>query len=153
MALSLSGRSVIIKKIGLPAMTPDELEEASSGRPSSTFPSTSMTCTSIIRFSNRARARPDGCASGRCGGDGDEYAGIVERPVLNQLSSISTASPSRMHSRQVMGFPGRAIVLIDIGASTININIVSNGITTFTVTSTWVEICIQRSCGKSSMSR
>src|SRR6478752_4188310 len=48
-ALSVSGQSVIIRKITVPMMTEAELEEQISGRPSSTSRSTSRTCTSTTK--------------------------------------------------------------------------------------------------------
>ena len=43
------GHSVIVKKISLPQMSAEELESRSTGRPSSTSPSTSRTWPSTIR--------------------------------------------------------------------------------------------------------
>ena len=134
-ALSLSGHSVIIKKIGLPAMTPDELEESIKWEAEQYIPFdvNDVYLDYQILQSRPEQGQMDVLLVAAKKEMVDEYAGIVREAGLEPVVVDIDCFTVQNAFETSYGFPpGEAIVLIDIGASTININIVSNGITTFT---------------------
>ncbi len=134
-ALSVSGHSVIIKKIGLPAMTPDELSESIKWEAEQYIPFDvdDVYLDYQILQSRPEQGQMDVLLVAAKREMVDEYAGLVREaglePVVVDVDCLTIQNAFETN----YGFPaGEAVVLIDIGSSTININIVSNGITTFT---------------------
>ncbi|MSP72218.1 MAG: type IV pilus assembly protein PilM [Myxococcales bacterium] len=134
-AISVSGHSVIIKKISLPAMTPEELDESIKWEAEQYIP---FDVNDVYLDYQILQTRPEQ-------GQMDvllvaakkemvnEYAAVVREagldPVVVDVDCFTIQNCFEIN----YGYPpGETIVLIDIGASTININVVANGITTFT---------------------
>jgi type IV pilus assembly protein PilM len=134
-ALSISGHSVIIKKIGLPAMTQDELDESIKWEAEQYIP---FDVNDVYLDYQVLQSRPEQgqmdvllVAAKR--EMVDEYAGIVRDAGLDPVVVDVDCFTIQNVFEICYGYPpGEAVVLIDIGAATININIVSNGMTTFT---------------------
>ena len=134
-ALSLSGHSVIIKKIGLPAMTPDELEESIKWEAEQYIPFdvNDVYLDYQILQSRPEQGQMDVLLVAAKKEMVDEYAGLVREAGLEPVVVDIDCFTIQNAFETSYGFPpGEAVVLIDVGASTINVNIVSNGITTFT---------------------
>ncbi len=134
-ALSISGHSVIIKKISLPAMTQDELDESIKWEAEQYIPFdvNDVYLDYQILQSRPEQGQMDVLLVAAKKEVVDEYSGIVREaglePVVVDVDCFTIQNAFEVN----YGFPpGEAVVLLDIGASTININIVSNGITTFT---------------------
>jgi type IV pilus assembly protein PilM len=134
-ALSISGHSVIIKKIGLPAMTQDELDESIKWEAEQYIP---FDVNDVYLDYQVLQSRPEQgqmdvllVAAKR--EMVDEYAGIVRDAGLEPVVVDVDCFTIQNVFETCYGFPpGESVVLIDIGAATINVNIVSNGMTTFT---------------------
>ena len=134
-AISISGHSVIIKKISLPTMSTEELDESINWEAEQYIP---FDINDVNIDYQMLQNRPDQgqmdvllVAAKR--EMVDEYAGVVREagltPVVVEVDCFSIQNAFEVNYRFP---PGEAVVLLDIGASTINITIVSNGITTFT---------------------
>lgn len=134
-ALSISGHSVIIKKISLPAMTPEELDESIKWEAEQYIP---FDVNDVFLDYQILQTRPEQ-------GQMDvllvaakkemiqEYVGLVKDAGLDPVVVDVDCFTIQNTFEANYGFPpGESVVLVDIGATTININIVSNGITTFT---------------------
>jgi type IV pilus assembly protein PilM len=134
-AISISGHSVIIKKIGLPAMTQDELDESIKWEAEQYIP---FDVNDVYLDYQVLQSRPEQgqmdvllVAAKR--EMVDEYAGIVRDAGLEPVVVDVDCFTIQNVFETCYGFPpGESVVLIDIGAATINVNIVSNGMTTFT---------------------
>ncbi len=134
-AVSISGHSVIIKKISLPAMTQDELDESIKWEAEQYIPFdvNDVYLDYQILQSRPEQGQMDVLLVAAKREIVDEFTGIVKEagldPVVVDVDCFTIQNTFEVN----YGFPpGEAIVLIDIGASTININVISNGITTFT---------------------
>ena len=134
-AISIRGHSVIIKKIGLPAMTQDELDESIKWEAEQYIP---FDVNDVYLDYQVLQSRPEQgqmdvllVAAKR--EMVDEYAGIVRDAGLEPVVVDVDCFTIQNVFETCYGFPpGESVVLIDIGAATINVNIVSNGMTTFT---------------------
>ncbi len=134
-ALSISGHSVIIKKIGLPAMTQDELDESIKWEAEQYIP---FDVNDVYLDYQVLQSRPEQgqmdvllVAAKR--EIVDEYAGIARDAGLEPIVVDVDCFTIQNTFETGYGFPpGETIVLIDIGAAMISINIVANGMTTFT---------------------
>ena len=134
-AVSISGHSVIIKKISLPAMTQDELDESIKWEAEQYIPFdvNDVYLDYQILQSRPEQGQMDVLLVAAKREIVDEFTGIVKEagldPVVVDVDCFTIQNTFEVN----YGFPpGEAIVLIDIGAATININVISNGITTFT---------------------
>ena len=134
-AISISGHSVIIKKISLPTMSQEELDESINWEAEQYIP---FDINDVYIDYQLLQNRPDQgqmdvmlVAAKR--EMVDEYAGVVREagltPAVVEVDCFSIQNSFEINYRFP---PGEAVVLLDVGASTINITIVSNGITTFT---------------------
>ena len=134
-ALSISGHSVIIKKIGLPAMTQDELDESIKWEAEQYIP---FDVNDVYLDYQVLQSRPEQgqmdvllVAAKR--DIVDEYAGIAREAGLEPVVVDVDCFTVQNVFETGYGFPpGETVVLIDVGASMISINIIANGMTTFT---------------------
>ena len=134
-ALSISGHSVIIKKIGLPAMTQDELDESIKWEAEQYIP---FDVNDVYLDYQVLQSRPEQgqmdvllVAAKR--EIVDEYAGIAREAGLEPVVVDVDCFTVQNVFETGYGFPpGETVVLIDVGASMISINIIANGMTTFT---------------------
>lgn len=134
-AISVSGHPVIIKKISLPAMTPDELDESIKWEAEQYIPFdvNDVYLDYQILQSRPEQGQMDVLLVAAKRDVVDEYAGLVRdaglNPVIVDVDALTIQNTFEVN----YGYPpGESVVLIDVGASTININIISNGVTTFT---------------------
>jgi type IV pilus assembly protein PilM len=134
-AISLSGNSIIIKKIGLPAMTPEELDESIKWEAEQYIPYdvNDVNLDYQILQSRPEQGQMDVLLVAAKKEMVEEYVGIVKEagldPVVVDVDSFTIQNAFEVNYAWP---PGETVVLIDIGASTININVVANGITSFT---------------------
>lgn len=134
-AISLSGNSIIIKKIGLPAMTPEELDESIKWEAEQYIPYdvNDVNLDYQILQSRPEQGQMDVLLVAAKKEMVEEYVGIVREsgldPVVVDVDSFTIQNAFEVNYAWP---PGETVVLIDIGASTININVVANGITSFT---------------------
>ncbi len=134
-AVSISGHSVIIKKISLPTMTSDELDESIKWEAEQYIPFdvNDVYLDYQILQSRPEQGQMDVLLVAAKKDIVDEYTGIVREAGLDPVVVDVDCFTIQNCFEANYGFPpGEAVVLIDIGAATININVVSNGITTFT---------------------
>ncbi|MBU0552253.1 pilus assembly protein PilM [Myxococcota bacterium] len=134
-AVSISGHSVIIRKISLPAMTKEELDDSIKWEAEQYIP---FDVNDVYLDYQILQLRPeqgqmDVLLVAAKKEIVDEYTGVVKEagliPVVVDIDCFTVQNVFEIG----YGFPpGEAIVLIDVGASTIKINVISNGITTFT---------------------
>ena len=134
-ATSLSGHSVIIKKISSRPCRRRSWPSRSSGRPSSTSPSTSTTCASTTWCSPRASP----------GGDNmDVLLVAVKSDKINDYISVISQTgqdagarrrrrlrPAERYEVNYDLDPRKVVALVNIGASVTNINILARGTTVF----------------------
>jgi type IV pilus assembly protein PilM len=134
-AISISGHSVIIKKISLPAMTPEELDESIKWEAEQYIP---FDVNDVYIDYQILQTRPeqgqmDVLLVAAKKEIVDEYAGVVREAGLDPICvGIDCLTIQQCFELNYGYPPGETVVLIDVGASTININVVANGITTFT---------------------
>ncbi len=133
-AVSISGRPVIIKKISLPAMTEAELEESIKWEAEQYIHGIDdVYIDHQVLQSRPEQGQMDVLLVAAKKEVVNEYAELVRdaglEPVVVDIDCFTIQNAFEVN----YGYPpGEAVVLIDIGASNININIISNGITTFT---------------------
>lgn len=134
-ALGISGHSVIIKKISLPEMTPQELDESIQWEAEQYIPFDIKDVNVDVQILNPKASQ----------GQMDVLLVAAKKDVINDYVSVCSEAGLTPVCVDVdtfcvqnmfelnYGFPANeTIALINIGASVININIISNGITTFT---------------------
>ena len=138
-AASLSGNSVIVKKITLPVMTDARnWPSRSTGRPSSTSRSTSRTSTSTTRCSIAGGA--DGKGSMEVllvAAKKDkiaDYTGVIAQAgrTAGRRRRRRLRAPERLRGSTTASTPGVVVALLNAGASAININIVIGEQSVFT---------------------
>lgn len=134
-ALSISGHSVIIKKISLPEMTPEELQESIQWEAEQYIPFEIKDVEVDVEILNPKAGQ----------GQMDVLLVAAKKEIINDYVSVAMEAGLKPVIMDVdtftiqnafelnYGFPPNEVIsLINIGASVININIVANGITTFT---------------------
>lgn len=134
-AISLSGNSIIIKKIGLPAMTPEELDESIKWEAEQYIPYdvNEVHLDYQILQSRPEQGQMDVLLVAAKKDMVEEYVGLVREAGLDpMIVDVDAFTVQNCFEINYSWPPGETVVLIDIGASTININVVSNGITSFT---------------------
>ena len=134
-ALSISGHSVIIKKISLPEMTEEELQESIQWEAEQYIPFEIKDVEVDVEILNPKAGQ----------GQMDVLLVAAKKEIINDYVSVAMEAGLKPAVMDVDTFtiqntfelnygfpPNEVIALINIGASVININIVANGITTFT---------------------
>ncbi len=134
-ALSVSGHSVIIKKIPLPLMTDDELEQSIQWEAEQYIPFDINDVYIDVEVLSRDQSQ----------GQMDVLLVAARRSVIDDYLVVARQAGLEPRVVDVDAFclqnmfevnygiaEEQTIVLLDIGAGTININVVSDGITTFT---------------------
>lgn len=134
-ALGISGHSVIIKKISLPEMTQDELADSIQWEAEQYIPFDIKDVNVDVQILNPKTSH----------GQMDVLLVAAKKDVINDYISVvgdagltpvvvdvDTFSFQNMFELNY-GFPvNETVALINLGASVININVISNGMTTFT---------------------
>ncbi|HIA04255.1 MAG TPA: type IV pilus assembly protein PilM [Myxococcales bacterium] len=134
-ALSVSGHSVIIKKISLPEMTPAELEDSIQWEAEQYIPFDIKDVNVDVQILNAQAGQ----------GQMDVLLVAAKKEVINDYTSVAIEAGLRPVVVDVDTFciqnmfelnygfpPNETIALLNVGASVININVVHDGITSFT---------------------
>ena len=134
-ALGVSGHSVIIKKISLPEMTPEELEESIQWEAEQYIPFDIKDVNVDVQILNPKAGQ----------GQMDVLLVAAKKDVINDYESVTreaglhpvivdvdTFCVQNMFELNYGFPPNETVALINVGASVININVVYNGITSFT---------------------
>ncbi len=135
-ATSLSGHSVIIKKIRLPQMTEEELEESIQWEAEQYIPFDISDVNLDVQILNTdvhdvgqmevvlVAAKKDMI---------NDYVQVITESGLNPvIMDVDSFAVENMYEINYEINPGDIVVLANIGASIININILKNGTSTFT---------------------
>lgn len=136
-AIGVSGHSVIIKKISLPRMTQEELDESIQWEAEQYIPF-DVKDVNIDTF-------PLDAAGNEATGQMDVLLVAAKKDMINDYTSVVSEAGLSPTVVDVDAFAvqncfeanydlarGETIVLINAGAAVVNINIIANGITTFT---------------------
>ncbi|MCH8852336.1 MAG: type IV pilus assembly protein PilM, partial [Planctomycetes bacterium] len=135
-ATSVSGHSVIIKKISLPSMTDEELEESIQWEAEQYIPfDINDVHIDVQRLSSSANEA----------GQMDVLLVAAKKDMINDYTAVITEAGLNPVVMDVDGFcvqnayelnyevvPGETVVLVNAGASIVNINIVKGDSTSFT---------------------
>ena len=134
-ALSVSGHSVIIKKISLPEMTPEELDESIQWEAEQYIPFDIKDVEVDVQILNPNAGQ----------GQMDVLLVAAKKDVINDYTSVTMEAGLKPVVVDVDTFciqnmfelnygfpPNETLALINVGASVININVIYNGITSFT---------------------
>ncbi|MBH22875.1 MAG: pilus assembly protein PilM [Myxococcales bacterium] len=134
-ALSVSGHSVIIKKIPLPTMSREELEQSIQWEAEQYIPFDISDVYLAVEVLNQS-AQPGQMDVLLVAAKKDlinDYVTVVKEAQLSPIIvDVDAFCLQNMFEVNYGELPGQTIVLLDIGASTININVVSDGVTVFT---------------------
>jgi type IV pilus assembly protein PilM len=135
-AIGVRGHSVIIKKIQLPRMTQEELDESIQWEAEQYIPFDVKDVNIDTQI-----LTPEGDAAGQM----DVLLVAAKKDMINDYTSVCAEAGLAVSVVDVDAFavqnayeanydaaPGETVVLINVGAAVSNINIIANGITTFT---------------------
>jgi type IV pilus assembly protein PilM len=135
-AIGVSGHSVIIKKISLPKMTQDELDESIQWEAEQYIPFDVKDVnidTQILGDRGDASGQMDVLLVAAKKDMINDYTSIVTEAGLQPVVvDVDAFAVQNMFEANYEMAPGETVVLINAGASVVNINIVSNGASTFT---------------------
>ena len=134
-AISISGHSVIIKKISLPQMTDDELQESIQWEAEQYIPFDIKDVNVDVQIINpNAGHEQMGVLLVAAKKDIlDDYLSVVSEAGLKPtVVDVDTFAIQNMFELNYGFPPNETVALINVGAAVININIVADGITTFT---------------------
>jgi len=134
-AISVSGHSVILKKINLPQMTEEELEESLKWEAEQYIPFD----INDVNIDHYTLNRDNGQ------GQMDVLLVAAKKDMINDYTSVVAEAGLSPVVVDVDAFaiqnqfelnygipPGETVVLVNVGASVININVVSNSVSAFT---------------------
>jgi type IV pilus assembly protein PilM len=135
-AIGVRGHSVIIKKIQLPRMTQDELDESIQWEAEQYIPFDVKDVNIDTQI-----LTPQGDGAGQM----DVLLVAAKKDMINDYTSVCAEAGLTVTVVDVDAFavqnayeanyepaPGETVVLINVGAAVSNINIIANGVTTFT---------------------
>ena len=134
-AIGIGGHSVIIKKISVPRMTQEELDESIQWEAEQHIPFDVKDVnidTQILSPEANAAGQMDVLLVAAKKDVINDYTSVVREAGLTATSSTSTRSRCRTRSRRTTTLDGQTVVLINVGAAISNINIVSGGVSPFT---------------------
>ena len=134
-AFSLSGNRVIIKKISLPEMTEEELNESIQWEAEQYIPFDIKDVNVDVQILNpqAGQGQMDVLLVAAKKDVIDEYMSVVReaglRPVIADIDTFTIQNAFELN----YGFPpNETICLVNVGASVISINVIRDGVTTFT---------------------
>jgi type IV pilus assembly protein PilM len=135
-AIGVRGHSVIIKKIALPRMSQEELDESIQWEAEQYIPFDVKDVNIDTQI-----LTPEGDAAGQM----DVLLVAAKKDMINDYTSVCAEAGLQATVVDVDAFavqnayeasyqavPGETVVLINVGASVTNVNILANGTTTFT---------------------
>ncbi len=134
-ALSVSGHSVIIKKIPLPLMTDEELEQSIQWEAEQYIPFDINDVYIDVDVLSRdpGQGQMDVLLVAAKKDMINDYVSVAKEAGLDpRVVDVDSFCLQNMFEVNYGKVEDQTIVLLDIGAGTININVVSNGVTTFT---------------------
>ena len=134
-ALSISGHSVIIKKISLPQMTDEELQESIQWEAEQYIPFDINDVNIDVQVLNphTEGGQMDVLLVAAKSDMVNDYAQVVRDAGLSPMVVDIDAFCLQNMFEMAYGFvTGETVALINIGASLININVIASGITSFT---------------------
>ncbi len=135
-AISVSGHSVIIKKIPLPQMTRDELDEQIKWEAESFIPFDIQDVNIDVQIVNPKSAQAGQMDVVLVAAKKDlvnEYTTVIaEAGLIPVVCDVDAFAVQNMFGVNYDSEPGQSVALVNIGASKTNINIVSGGIPSFT---------------------
>jgi type IV pilus assembly protein PilM len=136
-AIGVSGHSVIIKKISMPRMTQEELEESIQWEAEQYIPfdvkDVNIDTQILNPDANDATGQMDVLLVAAKKDMINDYTTVVQEAGLTpQVVDVDAFAVQNMFSANYDVPAGESIVLINAGASVVNINILSNGVTVFT---------------------
>jgi type IV pilus assembly protein PilM len=134
-AISVSGHSVILKKINLPQMSEEELEESLKWEAEQYIPF-DINDVNIDHYTlnrDNGQGQMDVLLVAAKKDMINDYTAVVGEagldPVVVDVDAFAVQNQFELN----YGIPaGETVVLVNVGASVININVVSNGISAFT---------------------
>ena len=134
-ALSISGHSVIIKKISLPQMTEEELQESIQWEAEQYIPFDINDVNIDVQVLNphTEGGQMDILLVAAKSDMVNDYSQVVRDAGLTPVCVDVDAFCLQNMFEMAYGFvPGETMALINIGASLININVIASGVTAFT---------------------
>jgi type IV pilus assembly protein PilM len=136
-AIGVSGHSVIIKKISLPKMTQEELEESIQWEAEQYIPfdvkDVNIDTQILNPQANDASGQMDVLLVAAKKDMINDYTTVVsEAGLIPAVVDVDAFAVQNMFTTNYDVPEHETIVLINAGASVININIISNGVTVFT---------------------
>lgn len=135
-ATSISGHSVIIKKINLPVMTSEELEESIQWEAEQYIPFdiNDVNIDFQILGTEESEAGQMGVLLVAAKKDMiNDYTTVIQEAGLNPVViDVDAFAVENMYEANYSLQPGEIIALVNLGASIININILKGGVPTFT---------------------
>ncbi len=135
-ALAVSGHSVIIKKIPLPQMTPEELEESIQWEAEQFIPFDIQDVNIDVQIVNEQSAQQGQMDVVLVAAKKDlvnEYTSvIIEAGLEPVVCDVDAFAIQNMYEANYESGPTETVALVNIGASKTNINIMSGGIPSFT---------------------
>ncbi|MBS2026770.1 MAG: type IV pilus assembly protein PilM [Deltaproteobacteria bacterium] len=134
-AIGVSGHSVIIKKISLPRMTEEELDESIQYEAEQYIPFDVKDVNISCEILNKAdeSAQMDVLLVAAKKDMINDYTTVIAEAGLNAVVvDVDAFAVQNMFEANYDVPKGETVVLINAGASVVNINILADGITTFT---------------------
>ena len=134
-AVGVSGHSVIIKKISLPEMTAEELEESIQWEAEQYIPFDIKDVNVDVQIINpkAGQEQMDVLLVAAKKDVLQDYISVVTEAGLRpQVVDVDTFAVQNMFELNYGFPPNETIALVNVGAAVININVIANAITTFT---------------------
>ncbi|MCC7380253.1 MAG: type IV pilus assembly protein PilM [Deltaproteobacteria bacterium] len=135
-ATSVSGHSVIIKKINLPQMTPEELEESIQWEAEQYIPfdiNDVNIDVQILNVESTQAGQMDVLLVAAKKDMVNDYTSVIQEaglePVVVDVDAFAVQNQFEVNYEVPRS---ETVVLINIGASVTNINVLANGVSTFT---------------------
>ena len=133
--VSVSGHSVIIKKISLPEMTAEELEESIQWEAEQYIPFDIKDVNVDVQIINpkAGQGQMDVLLVAAKKDVIHDYVSVVaEAGLRTAVVDVDTFAIQNMFELNYGFPPNETVALVNVGAAVININVIANGITTFT---------------------
>lgn len=135
-AIGISGHSVIIKKISLPKMSKEELDESIQWEAEQYIPFDVKDVNidvKILGTGDDATGQMDVLlVAAKKDMINDYTAVIAEAGLIPTVVAVDAFAVQRAFEASYEVSKTETVVLINVGASVVNINVIANGITTFT---------------------
>ncbi|MFT4705942.1 MAG: type IV pilus assembly protein PilM [Bradymonadia bacterium] len=134
-ALAVAGYSVIIKKISLPLMTREELDESIQWEAEQYIPFdiSDVYLDVELLAKHTAQGQMDVLLVAAKKETVNDYVNVAKEAGLEPVvMDVQACDLQNMFEVNYPGGSGETVVLIDVGAAVTNINVISDGVTTFT---------------------